>query len=90
MLSPPLKFRTLLGLGLNFCPLTPQTTGPDAIKKTIDRFRKDMNTKMFFAGVGNDDWINSKQMFIRSDWTPDAALIPDDFRARVSHFIRQL
>jgi DNA-binding MarR family transcriptional regulator len=90
ILSPPPLFRTLLGLGLSFCPIPTQTTGTDAIKFTIDRFRKDIHTKMFFADATNDDWMNSKQLFIRSDWAPDTALIPAEFRSRVSQFLRKL
>jgi hypothetical protein len=67
-----------------------QTTGTAAIKKTIDRFRKDIHTKIFFAFTYNDNWPNSKRLFIRSDWAPDSALIPAELRARVSHFLRQI
>jgi hypothetical protein len=67
-----------------------QTTGTAAIKKTINRFRKDIHTKIFFADTDNDNWTNSKRLFIRSDWAPDSALIPVELRARVSHFLRQI
>lgn len=84
------NFRVLLGLGFNFCPLPLQTTGTMAINETSERFRKDMYTKMFFAGITNDDWTNSKRLFIRSDWAPDTTLIPVEFRARVSQFLLRL
>jgi hypothetical protein len=45
---PPPTFRTLLGLGLNFCP-TPATT-TCKIQEALDRFRRDLYLKVYFAG----------------------------------------
>jgi hypothetical protein len=45
---------------------------------------------MYFAGKTNDDWKDSKQLFIRSDWSPDTAYIPAQFRSRVSQFLSKL
>jgi hypothetical protein len=90
ILSPPLLFRTLLGLGLNFCPLPSHTTGEMAVNQTVDRFRKDIHTKIVFAGRPNDDWINSKQLFIRSKWSPDPNQIDIEIRARISDFLVNL
>jgi hypothetical protein len=42
-----------------------------------------------FSDTTNDDWTNSKPLFIRSDWAPDTALIPTAFHALISHFLRQ-
>jgi hypothetical protein len=42
---------------------------------------------MFFAHADDEDY-DPKQLFIRSDWEPPADLIPAEFRARVSHFLR--
>jgi hypothetical protein len=90
ILSPPPLYRTPLGLGLNFCPLPLQITGKKAINQTVDRFRKDIHTKISFADFPNDDWINSKRLFIRSDWSPDSDTIPIESRARVSCFLGRL
>jgi hypothetical protein len=89
ILPPPYLYRTLLGLGLNFCPLPLQSTG-NSISHTVDRFRKDIHTKILFAGSPNDDWINSKRLFLRSTWSPDPEEIPRDIRSRISTFLGQL
>jgi hypothetical protein len=45
----------------------------------------------YFADSSNDDWANSKRLlFIRSDWTPQPALIPIEFGSRVPHFLKHL
>lgn len=55
-----------------------------------DRFRRDMHTKLYFADGADEDDYDPKTLFIRSGWQPPTSAIPIDFRARVSHFLRQL
>jgi hypothetical protein len=86
-LHPPPHFQSLLGLGLNFCPKPAYTTGPQDFAKVADRFRRDIYTQMMFAGA--PDIYDPKQLFIRSDWEPDSASVPIEFRARVSYFLKQ-
>jgi hypothetical protein len=44
---------------------------------------------MFFAHADDDDY-DPKQLFLRSDWEPPPDIIPAEFRARVSHFLRTI
>jgi hypothetical protein len=87
-LQPPKKYSILLGLGLNFCLQPRYTSGPKELSDASERFRRDVYTKMFFAHM-DEPW-DPKQLFIRSKWKPDPALIPPEFKARVSQFLREL
>jgi hypothetical protein len=87
-LQPPPHYQSLLGLGLNFCPKPIHTTGTKDLGIVSDRFRRDIYTQMMFAGA--PDVYNPKQLFIRSDWEPDSASVPIEFRARVSCFLKQI
>ena len=85
VLTPPHGSSLLLRLGHYFCVCLPHTSDPTFLKSfSFDRFRQDIYTQMFFAGAPND--YDPKQLFLRSDWQPDHAEIPIEFRARVTHF----
>lgn len=89
-LTPPRGSTLLLGLGHNFCVCPPHTSDPSYLQKfSFDRFRQDIYTQMFFADSPNNDY-DPKQLFVRSDWKPNPSDIPLEFRARVSHFLRNL
>jgi hypothetical protein len=87
-LTPPRHFERLLKLGLNFIPCPLYTPGPSTIKETSNRFKRDLYTKIFFAGQPSD-WTE-KQLSIRSNWTPPEQQIPLELRARTSVFTRKL
>jgi hypothetical protein len=88
VLTPPPRFSSLLGLGLNFC-LQPVTT---STKRTLelsnDRFRRDIFTKMCFAHT--DNIFSGDQLFIRSEWQPPSNTVSADFRGRVNQFLNVL
>jgi hypothetical protein len=86
--TPPANYRTLLGLGLNFCLQPKYTSGPKEFDTCSERFCRDIYTQMFFAH-SDEEWDPS-QLFIRSDWEPDSDNIPIEFRARLSHFLSTL
>jgi len=84
--SPPKFYRSLLGLGLNFCIRPTRTTTRARIDaKSSSRFRRDIYTKIVFAH--EDDIIEPNKLFIRSDWKPDPSTVPIESRARISQFI---
>jgi hypothetical protein len=58
------------------------------IDETIERFRRDIHIRMFFADTGDSPW-DPKQLFTHSDWTPDLEDLPCEFRARVSCFLNE-
>lgn len=80
----PASFRSLLGLGLNFCLRSPSTAGKSSVD--ITRFRRDTHTRMFFAHSP----ISAPALFIRSNWEPPTDEIPTEFRVRVSAFCRSI
>ena len=81
----PAGIRSLLGLGLNFCP-TPTTT-PKNTNDSLTRFSRDASTKFFWAGSPP---LLATDLFIRSDWEPNPDEIPAEFRARLSAFTRAM
>jgi hypothetical protein len=83
--KPPPIFRSLLGLGLNFCP-TPRFTQPRIMQANLQRFKKDLFTKVFFAGEKS---LPPAKLFIRSEWEPDDADIPLELRRRLAMFRRK-
>jgi hypothetical protein len=74
-----------LGLGLNFCPKPPNTTGPRDFDAIAARFRRDIYTQIIFAG--SPDKYDPNQLFIRTDWEPPSEAVPIEIHARVSHFL---
>jgi len=82
--SLPPGLKSLLGLGLNFCPRPQHSNGKNDVGLT--RFNKDCQTRMFFAGSPPPE--SKSGLFIRSDWKPDTNEIPVEFRARLSLFIK--
>ena len=82
----PAGLKSLLGLGLSFCPRPPMTNNKSAVQ--LKRFYRDCNTRMFFGGSPNAD--DDTGLFVRSDWEPDSEEIPIEFRARVSYFIKRV
>jgi hypothetical protein len=79
----PFGTRTLLGLGLNFCPRPSLSTSRTDVD--FDRFRRDCYTKLFFAG---SPALPPTTLFIRSKWEPPRERIDPEFRSRVADFNR--
>ena len=65
----PKSSNLLLGLGLKFIP-TPKGTTPDDIDKTLSRFERDIDLKIFFSGAPKDESYDplSKALRINSIW----------------------
>jgi hypothetical protein len=83
---PPPIFRSLLGLGLNFCPV-PRFTQPRIMQDYLKRFRKDLFTKVYFVGKKS---LPPTKLFIRSDWEPPDDEIPDELHQRLRRFTRKV
>ena len=81
----PAGIQSLLGLGLNFCPIP--TTTPKNINESLAQFSRDASTKFFWAGSPP---LAVTDLFICSKWEPDPDEIPAEFRARLSAFTRAL
>ena len=78
--TPPPTFRTLLGLGLSFCPIPMPTFS--RFRDNLDRFRRDVYLKVYFAGQE----LPPAKLFVRSDWHPPMNAIPNELKARMKQF----
>lgn len=89
----------LLGLGKNFIPAPPWTTGAKEMATNMHRFKRDLSLKIHFSYEGeiddiDDPRINSK-LYLKSDWEPDTikgevlARLEKFFNELSSHFIRR-
>lgn len=81
----PCGLRSLLGLGLSFCPKPTRARLP---RTSLPRFQRDTYTKMLFAG--SSPLPQDSGLCWRSDWSPDPSEIPIEFRVRVTSFSRSL
>jgi hypothetical protein len=82
-MTAPLGTRSLLGLGLNFCPRPRNTTS----RFDDNRFKRDFLTKVFFMG-GQQNQI--PKLFLRSNWCPQPHEIPQPFHSRVDSFLTEI
>lgn len=87
--SPPPFTRSLLGLGLKFCPKPDYTTGKKQVHSLLNRFATDLQTKCFFAGAASD-WT-PKQLYIRDDtWYVKDSMKNRELQARIDSFRKRL
>ena len=82
--SKPANIRSLLGLGLKFIPI-PGWTAPwsKLDSMTIQRLRRDMELKCFFAGT-KSTFDGDMRMYIRSSWTPPPWVFPNEVKYRLN------
>jgi hypothetical protein len=86
---PPTHFKSLLGLGLNYCIHSKYTTSSKELQQMDKCFRKDLYTKSIFAGTPSS-WTPD-QIYVKSDnWNPPDELIEMSLKARTSYFLRLL
>ena len=88
--SPPRLIKSLLGLGMKFCPRPTHTTSKQQLSSILDCSEKDFYTKVQFTGEPNDpDW-KENQLFLRDDgWQPTIACDPE-ILVRTQAFRKQL
>ena len=69
-IKPPANLRSLLGLGLKFCP-TPRYTTPARLllDRTMSRLRRDLQLRAYFAGAPPDGDYEMRY-HVPSRWTP--------------------
>ena len=77
--------RSLLGLGLNFCPLPKFTSSPTDVD--LSRFRRDASIKFFFQGGPP---LPPTKLFISSDWMPSEQQITRKFTAKIDDFSQHI
>ena len=89
-LTPPRLLKSLLGLGLKFCPHPQYTTSTTRLSQALLRFETDFWTKVLFADVptGGSDW-SPKQLYVRNDvWNPKQDVLA--LKARTDAFRKQI
>jgi len=84
--QPPLNFRSLLSLGLKYCP-QPMFTTHEQIETTINRFRKDVFNQCIYAG-GDDEY--DPYLYAPSNQQPSEKLIPNELKERINAFASSL
>ena len=87
-LSPPKNLRSLLGLGLKFCPI-PRKAKFDP--STLLRFTRDINLRTFFAGkIMEQKEEYEPKMYINSAWKPNPWDIPHSVTRRTRNFSKAI
>ena len=90
--KPPPNYRHLLGLGLTFCTRPKYTLGQHQLTKSLDRFKKDLFTKCYYAGPPRDDDepdTFDPKLHVCSGWEPPDADIPIELHARLNLFAKE-
>jgi len=79
---PPPNFRSLLGLGLNFCPQPPFST-KKAISDSLNRFRRDLYNRYAYAGETSD---YDPMLYARSNSKAPEHLVASELKNRIDKF----
>jgi hypothetical protein len=85
-LHPPLNWKSLLGLGLNFIPTTPHSS--TNLDKVEARFRDDLYKRCEFAGEDNEAY--DPAMYARSNRKLRYTKIPPALTQRINNFFKEL
>jgi len=80
--QPPPNFRSLLGLGLNFCP-RPLFSNKEILSSTIARFRRDLYNR--FAYAGEESHYDS-MLYARSNRAAPEHLVASELKNRINNF----
>lgn len=86
--SPPAAIKLLIGLVLNFVVQPSQSSDYDAIIKYVERFKRDMYTKTYFAN--KESTHDPTQFFIYLNWSPDKHEIPTKLQSHLNCFQNSL
>ena len=85
----PKNMSSLVGLGMQFIPI-PRSTKQD-VDSTINRFRKDFFTKVYFSGrpiEREEDFI--PKLHVPTDWEPKFWDLPSSITKRFEEFARKI
>lgn len=82
-LTIPKRTKSLIGLGLNFCPTPTNTTA--AFDSA--RFRRDIYTKYFFSG-SQSTFV--PKLYIRTNWQPNDNEIHSQIISRTNNFLHAI
>lgn len=86
-IAAPKNIRSLLGLGLKFCPI-PKFTHKNQ-SANLARFRRDLTIKIKFTAATPDDDFNPR-MYHSSGWTPPPWSIPQEIHQRMDNFSTEI
>eukprot|EP00957_Ditylum_brightwellii_P020437 1540741-Ditylum_brightwellii.AAC.1 len=86
--EPPLNLRSLLGLGLKFCPT--KRFSYDHSVLTLHRFCKDLCLKKIYAGERDDPDQYNPKMYISGNWQPLEWMIPPIITYRLASFTKEM
>jgi hypothetical protein len=88
-LQPPPNWRSLLGLGLNFCIRAKYTNFN--LSKMEERFRDDLYTKAVYAALNNDDDEEfDRTLWIKSNRKAPKHKVPPGLPNRITDFFKAM
>lgn len=80
----PKDTNQLLGLGLKFIPVPSINITRDAVDRSLSRFERDINLRIFFSGDENDTSYDPKALRGKSSWR--APIPPREIDNRICRF----
>jgi hypothetical protein len=78
--------KSLLGLGLKFCPTPRRTTDTTTITRTLDRHQRDLWLRYYFKGKPPDNEQYNPRLYTPSTWMPPDFAISQQMKNRFSNF----
>jgi hypothetical protein len=86
--APPPAYRSLLGLGLNFCVKSNSThSSRKELVTYLERFQRDLFIKFIFNGSPDQREFDDNRLYISStDWEPKKSDIPAEIQHQVHQF----
>lgn len=88
VIPPPKNLRSLLGLGLKFCP-TPRFS-TTSVSTSLDRLRRDLFCKTYFASKPLNKSDYDAKLHTPSNWIPQTWMIPHAIHRRFRNFASSL
>ncbi len=89
----PSLAKQVLGLSFKFVPAPRLTTSHKTIHDTMDRLNRDVDLKVFFAGVPEDPDSQKEyhpKLYTKSEWIPPSKCIPRTTTTRLHNFHQAL
>jgi hypothetical protein len=82
----PTNIKSLLGLGLKFCPIPRYTTNPTIVTSTLTRHRRDLQLKHCFLKEDHPDDNYNPRLYLKSKWMPPVWKLSKEIDRRFENF----
>jgi hypothetical protein len=81
----PANVKSLLGLGLKFCPTPRYATNPTVVNSTLSRHHWDIHLKHYFKNEPNTGEYNPR-LYVKSKWMPPVWTQSAELERRFKNF----